>query len=341
MTPAEIFRDWRAGMIAGAILLHLTALAGAWAMIPSGVVTRLDRPIEASFAPAPSSDAVNADSAPLAQEVVSPNKQAEAALEDTAEVVPPDNVKAETVPPVTQPAVKPDAVSAENSEPVVQENVPHDSLATETPPSAAVAATVPQQVASLIPDVLTTANAETSVSVPMAPSQIEPSQEVPIAPAVEKPKPQKPEKSKLAKAPKRKTEPAVEIQPEVKQLAKLDTKTTIKRAQQGGAGAISDIGTADDARASGATRQQLAAILQAAVRSRVRAMGPIECSGHAQSRVSAVVSTQGRIGSVRLANPSGSPALDAAALQAVRTTSIPSRPTKAVPVTIPLSCPQT
>ncbi|WP_413988887.1 TonB family protein [Labrys okinawensis] len=358
MMAAEIFRDWRAGMIAGATVLHLTALAGAWALMPPGTETRLNRPIEASFAPAPSSDAVNMNSAPLASEVVSTNTVTEAAeLEDTASVVPPDAVKTDTFSPDQQRSARPDAVAIQASPPVPQSAVSPDEAmleaATErvvpeqaSPPAAT--ATPPQQMAALAPDVLTTASPDDNLAVPLMSPSVEPAQDAPDSPsvpAVEKPKPQKPEQPKKVRELKRKTEPSAKsapakTQPQESRFANLDTTTKIKRVQKGGQGSISDIGMADDARISGASVQAYAAILRAAVMSRMRAMGDIGCQGGAHVKVGAVISAQGRISSVRLMGASGDSALDRAALSAVRSASLTAPPPKAVPAIIPLSCPR-
>lgn len=363
MTPAEIFRDWRVGMIAGATLLHLTAISGAWVMIPPGTQTRLDKPIEASLAPAPSSEMVDMDSSPRMSEVISTNETGEAALEDTAEVVPPDAVETETAPPVTQQTAKPDAVTAQDVQPVRQKDVTPDPATPEAAPDKAVPATTPtnsvaavspttpmpeaaqQQVAALAPDILTTADSEESVSTPVLPQQVEPVQDAPATPRVEQPKPRKAEKPKTVDVPKKKkVEPPVKlqapqkVQPQTPRFAKLDTETKVKRAQRGGEGAISDIGASESARANGATVQRYNAILKAAIISSVRAQGTIDCKPGTKTSVSFTVSAQGRIGAARLAGSSGDSALNAAALAGVRSASPPPPPNGALSRTIPISC---
>jgi protein TonB len=365
MTPAEIFRDWRVGMIAGATLLHLTAISAAWVMIPPGTQTRLDKPIEASLAPAPSSEMVDMDSSPRMSEVISTNETGEAALEDTAEVVPPDAVETETAPPVTQQTAKPDAVTAQDVQPVRQQDVTPDTVEPEAVPDKAFAAATPtnsvaavspatpmpeaapQQVAALAPDILTTADSEESVSTPVLPQQVEPVQDAPAAPSVEQPKPHKAEKLKTVDVPKKKkVEPPVKVQaPEkvkspLNRLAKLDNETKIKRAQRGGEGAISDIGVSMNAQVSGATVKRYNALLNAAIFSSVRARGSIDCKPGSKANISLTVSAQGRIGAVRLAGGTGDAALTAAALAGVRSASPPPPFNGAVTRTIVIICPR-
>src|SRR5262249_15652835 len=134
--------------------------------------------------------------------------------------------------------------------------------------------------------------------------------------------------------------PPAKMQPQESRFANLDTTTQVKRAQKGGQGAISDIGMADNARTSGASVQAYAAILRAAVMRRMKAMGAMGWEGGRHVKVGAVISAQGRIGSVRLMGASGDSALDRAALSAVRSASLATPPPKAVPAIIPISCPR-
>ncbi len=366
MTAAEIFRDRRVGMIAGATVLHLTALAVAWALVPPGTETRLNRPMEASLSPAPSSDAVNENSSPLQQQVDSANVTTEAALEDMAEVVPPDAVKTEMTTPEIPQIVRPDAVAAQTARPIEQKDVspekvrpdsasdeavamamPETSVAAALP-TASAALAPPQQVAALAPDVLTSQNTDESVAAPIVPPQVMPAQDGPPSPAVEKPKSFKVEKPKQVTAPKKKAEPPAKVQPPVKsppakdmpRLASLDTKTTFKRAQRGGAGAISDVGTVDNANSSGATAKRYNALLNAAIKSRVLAQGSIDCKSGSKSDVGFTVSVQGRISGVRLVGASSDSALNAAALAAVRSASPPPPFNGALVRSISIACPR-
>ncbi|CAM5763329.1 hypothetical protein LMIY3S_00776 [Labrys miyagiensis] len=354
MIAAEIFRDWRAGMIAGATLLHLTALAGAWVLIPPGTETRLNRPIEASFAPAPSSDAVNMNSAPLAQEVDSPNTVTEAALEDTAEVVPPDAVRTEEVTPPPQESVKPDAVDRQVNTAAAEPLVPPEKVvpeASDAPATAAVqpassAPTPPQQVAVLAPDVLTSASPVESTEVPLVSSPQDPARDVPAKPPAESPKHRKPEKPRQVHAPRKKTEPPMKVQPPVKEqiqetrFAKLDTSIQVRRAQKGGAGAISDVGVSDNALTSGAVLKDYRAVLFAAVNRRLRARN-IDCRSGATVRLGVVVSVQGSLSSVQLVGASGDSSFDGTVAAIVRSTSLSEPPPKKIATTLRLTCPNT
>lgn len=320
MTAVAIFRDWRVGMIAGAALLHLTAFAGAWVMTPhDGVETRLNRPIEASLMPAPSNEAVDEASTPLAQEVVSPVVEADQVVDNTAEVVPPDAVPAA---PVTPPeTVAPTAVETAKESPATP--VEQDKMAALTPDVVTTTSTQASQTATTAPETVPTETVK------------EPSEPVTPKSVVEKPK----KKAELPKeAPLKKK--AVEHKPDVKRLAKLDTTTQIPRAQQGGRGAMSDIGVAESTRTSGAALQKYNAILVAAVNGRVRSMGGISCQGGSRASVAFNVSVSGGIGGVRLSGPSGDSALDRAALAAVRSISPPPPPGGAVSRVIPIRCPR-
>lgn len=315
MTSADIFRDWRVGMIAGAALLHLTAFAGAWVMVPhDGVETRLDRPIEASLMPAPSNDMVSNDSAEIAKEVVTLNEQGETALEDTAEIVPPDAVEAAMVEPVVPTAVR----QVEPLKPQEQAEAP--------------AETVPQQLAALSPEIVTTTSPDVVTSVPVVPPRTEPAETVLPHPDLAKPKPRKaeklkPEKPRPEKDVRKKTEPVVKPQSSPRAMAKLDTKTTIARTQQGGSGAVSDIGTASNALASGAARQSYIAIIKSQLNSHKRYPADArnrDAKGIAY--VGFVISKQGAVGSVRLVKSSGDASLDAAAMALPRSLSLPPPP---------------
>ncbi|OCC02931.1 hypothetical protein BA190_21090 [Labrys sp. WJW] len=318
MTSADIFRDWRVGMIAGAALLHLTAFAGAWVMVPhDGVETRLDRPIEASLMPAPSNDAVNEISSPLSQEVVSPVAESETLTEDTVTEIPPDAVAAEPVTPPEQTLELPPVQATE-----------------ETPPKPVE----PDRMAALTPDIVTTRSTQPSETVPAVPETV-PSETVVQKPAPERPK-HKVEKPKEQPLKKKVVETPIKDKPEVKRLAKLDTTVQTRRAQQGGQGAMSDIGVADSARSNGAAVKKYNSILVAAVNSRVRAMGGIACQGGRRANVGFNVSASGSVGGVRLSSPSGDAALDRAALAAVRAISPPPPPGGAVSRIVPVQCPR-
>ncbi|MFT4128988.1 TonB family protein [Labrys sp. (in: a-proteobacteria)] len=325
MTSADIFRDWRVGMIAGAALLHLTAFAGAWVMVPhDGVETRLNRPIEASLMPAPSNDAVNEVSSPLSQEVVSPVAESEALTEDTVTEISPDAVAAEPAAPHEQSAESPPVQVAEEALPTPVE---------------------PDRMAALVPDVVTTTSTQPSATVATVPDTVR-SETVtePKKPMIEKPIPEKPkkkvEKPKEQPLKTKAVETPVKDKPEVKRLAKLDTTTQTRHAQKGGEGAMSDIGVADSARTNGAAVKKYNAILVAAVNSRVRAMGGIACQGGRRANVGFNVSASGSVGSVRLSSPSGDSALDRAALAAVRGISPPPPPGGAVSRIVPVQCPR-
>lgn len=325
MTSADIFRDWRVGMIAGAALLHLTAFAGAWVMVPhDGVETRLDRPIEASLMPAPSNDAVNEISSPLSQEVVSPVAESETLTEDTVTEIPPDAMAAE---PATshEQSVEPPPVQATE----------------EAPPKPVE----PDKMAALTPDIVTTTSTQPSETVPAVPETV-PSETVtePKEPVIEKPAPERPkkkvEKPKEQPLKKKAAEVPVKDKPEVKRLAKLDTTTQIRRSHKGGEGAISDIGVTESARTNGAAIKTYDAKLQAAVNDRVRAMGGVACRAGSRVMVAFNVSASGGIGGVRSSPSSGDAVLDSVALAAVRGISPGPPPSGAIKRLIPVRCPR-
>lgn len=329
MTAAGIFRDWRVGMVAGAALLHLTAFAGAWVMVPpGGVETRLDRPMEASLMPAPSNDAVNEDSAPLTQEVVSPVVESETVNEDTVTELAPDAVPAEPVTPPEQSAEPP----------------PVQTLA--SPPAAPTPAPAQtDQVAALVPDVVTTTNTAQSqivTAVPeTVPNEAAPSETVPAETVIQKPVPEQPkkkaEKPKEQPARKKLVEPPKE-KPEVKRLAKLDTTTQIRTARQGGAGAMSDIGVTANAPTNGAAVKAYDAKLRAAVAGRVRAIGGGSCKAGSRVIVSFSVSASGGISAVRPGKSSGDAAFDRVGAAAVSGISPGPPPAGAIRRTIPVDC---
>lgn len=323
MTPTGIFKDWRIAMIAGAALLHLTAFAGAWVMVPhDGVETRLDRPMEASLMPAPSNDAVDEASTPLAQEVVSPVVESQTVTEDTVTEIAPDAVPAEPVAPPEQSAEPPPVEGAEN---VLPEPV------------------APDKMAALVPEVVTTTSPQQSQTVTAVPET------VPSETVIDKPVPERPKKKAeppkeqpvKKKAEKKVVEAPVKDKPEVRRLAKLYTTTQTRRAQQGGAGAMSDIGVAESARVNGAAIQAYGAKVRAAVAGRVRAMGGIDCRAGSRTVTAFNISASGTVGGVRSNKSSGDASLDRAALSAVRAISPgPPPPGANKQFLIPVLCPR-
>ncbi|MDQ0391584.1 TonB family protein [Labrys monachus] len=370
MTSADLIGNRRSGMIATAAALHLAAVAGAWIAIPPGTVTRADQPIEASFAPMPSADQVNAKSTWLAQEVRSAVEQADPAPEETARVVKDDAAAAAPVPAATQP-LQPDRAEAERA-PAAQEPVRSETARLEPAPAAPLASAegpaapsapapttqasaVPAPAASPVADVVVALASQEDFATPAAVPQADSGDVTPALATEAVPEPSKasqpatarpatagaaePKPARPSRATPRKKTASQPVKAAAEQApkAKPAEKTVARRPQLGGAGAVSDVGVADDARRSGATAKNYDAVILAQIRSRLRFPASARDRGvEGTAAVSFVVSGQGAVGTVHLARSSNDMALDAAALALVRGLSLPPPPYHPYVRTVPV-----
>jgi periplasmic protein TonB len=105
----------------------------------------------------------------------------------------------------------------------------------------------------------------------------------------------------------------------------------------GGAGAPSDIGASTTARAVGATRTDYAALVLAAIRSRVRYPAEARARGReGVAIVSFAVGPTGRVGAASLARGTGDAVLDGSAVSLVRALSLPPPPGGSFRATVPI-----
>jgi protein TonB len=319
--------------------------------IPAGVATRLDRRIEASIAPMPQSVPVEIQTgagtvdAPAidAPTIDAPKVDAVSAatVETTSEAVEAASEAVQTIEPVgpasAQAALEDPEDAPEISEPAAVA-VLSPELAAPLPPPDVVSSQ-----AGEVPTVAPEVYPETVEAISPAPSRPTPT----TRPSPAAPKPAEPPGPNPSKAMPFKKKPAA-AKPARKMPAKRDVEEARARqrpafrkparpASAGAAGAPSDIGASTTARTAGATRTDYAALVLAAIRSRVRYPAEARARGReGVAMVSFAVGSSGRVGAATLARGTGDASLDGAAVSLVRALSLPPPPGGSFRATVPI-----
>ena len=376
--------DRRPVALGGSAMAHLVVAVGL-VVIPAGVATRLNRPIEASIAPMPQSvpvevqtgataaDAPLVDAEPI--EMLAPAGEPQEAIEQAIEqaIAPTSELTEMVAPePVVATPPEPEAVAALGEAATafrkkMRENkgVEQQSDSAEADfalaPKASAMVPPPDVLASsagddatpasdLAPETVATIAPATSDSVPAtAPRRVEPPPPEPakILQSQVKPTRVEPTRVKPPRLAPAEVEPArvrpVRRAPTVRDLAQSgsrkqpDPRKAARSSPAGATGAPSDIGGSTTARSAGATRTDYAALVLAAIRSRVRYPAQARARGReGVAMVSFAVGPAGRVGAASLARGTGDPSLDGAAVALVRALSLPPPPGGSFRATVPI-----
>jgi periplasmic protein TonB len=335
--------DRRPAALSGSLLAHLVVLLGLVA-IPAGVTTRLDRRIEASLAPMPQSAPVEVQSgagaadASMAEETIVDAPMVEADLEGRVEGA---STAVEAASPQSMQKTLPD-------EP---EEAPE---AGEPTAVAAVAAVTPGTAADLPPpDVLTSEAGEVTTAASVGSETVDavapaPSRPTPATrPSPATPKPAPPPAANPARAMQSRKRSLTADPPRARPARREVAQATpgqrpavrkpARAPSPGASGGPSDIGASTTARASGPTRRDYAALVLAAIRSRVRYPAEARARGReGVAMVSFAVGPAGRIRTASLARGTGDASLDGAAVALVRALSLPPPPGGSFRATVPI-----